>query len=255
MLMFGVGQLLSQNDFSIGANLGGAKLLGEVPVDFSKVINEFDNKTGLVYSLDFTKHLSQHWELGTEFSYSILKGNTDSPNFSAEGVQAGIPNIIEDPVEYLNKLSGVDLFFNYYIKTIDSKSLINPFFKAGVGYLNYNSRFKYVEAPENELLFGKGMDGYTNLSTPVFILGSGIKTSLTSKLNFKLSFDFNMVNYDFLDVIHNYDQEQARLETTGIYTEIKFGMYYLIDNPFGNKKGKKGKRNSNSNDSYLPFSP
>ena len=151
----------------MGVKIGGSKLLGEVPKDFSNIVNEFDNKTGLSTSFEISRYVLNHWEIGAEAVYSTLHGSTNSPEFSAEGIQAGIPPEINDPVEYQNKLTGAKLFFRYFFKPTASESLFNPFVGAGGGILSYNSKFKYSNVPDDDLLFGKGLEGYTNLSTPV----------------------------------------------------------------------------------------
>ncbi len=250
-------QLFAQSAINFGAKAGGAKLLGEIPKGFSEVINEFENKTGFSAAFEISKYLSQHIEIGADLSYSNLNGNTSSPEFSAEGIQAGIPAEINDPVEYINNLSGLDVFFRYYFKPTGEELYVNPFIMAGGGYINYKSKFKYMEAPDDDLIFGKGKEGYTNLSTPVFFIGAGLKTSLSENLYLVSSLDFNMVNYDFLDVIHNYSADNNRLTITGLYTEFKIGFFYTIKSPESKetKQNKnKGKKGNSSKNEHLPFS-
>lgn len=233
--------------------MGGSKLLGETSTDFSKFVNEFDNKSGFATSFEISKYISQKLEIGIEIGYSNLKGSSLSSEFSAEGVQAGIPAIISEPTEYKNKLFGQGAFFRYYFKPTNAKSAFLPFIKAGVGYINYFSQFKYIDSPANDLLFGKGTDGYTKLSTPVFNVGTGFKTYVSPELYMISSFDFNMVNYDFLDVVHNYNNINKRMKMIGLFTEFKVGIFFTIYNSDkNNKKGKKKNGNSGSND-YLPF--
>jgi hypothetical protein len=248
-------QNFSNSGINVGAKFGGAKLLGEVPYNLSEIINEFDNKTGFVSAFEISKYISQHWEIVTEIGYSNLNGQTFNPQFSAEGVQAGIPAEISEPVEYINKLFGQNVFFRYYIKPASSKSFFVPFFNVGGGYLNYNSKFKYIEYENGKVLFGKGTEGYTKLSTPVFFLGTGFKTPLSSKFHMVSSIDLKMVNYDFLDVIHNYDIEKSRLELFGLYTEFKIGLFFNISKSEDeNHEYYKNKKGSSSGKTYLPFS-
>ena len=239
----------------MGLKIGGSKLLAEIPNGFSQFINEFDNKTGFASAYEISKFITPHWEIGAEIGYSNLNGNTFNPEFSAEGFQAGIPPDITEPVEYINKLFGQNLFFRYFFKPADSESAFIPFIRAGGGNLNYNSKFKYVDTPDNDLLFGKGTEGYTKLSTPVFFLGTGFKTSLSSKFYLVASVDFNMVNYDFLDVMHNFDLTENRMELIGMYTEFKIGIFYNFSKSGGenNKKGKN-KSGGSSKTEHLPFS-
>lgn len=249
-------QNFSQSGFNVGAKAGVSKLLGEIPYGLTEIINEFDNKVGIASAIEISKYISPRWEIGSEIGYSILNGNTFSPEFSSEGIQAGIPAEINDPVEYSNKLFGQNIFFRFFFKPAGTKSAFNTFIRAGGGYLNYNSKFKYIDALDEDILFGKGADGYTKLSTPLFFIGTGIKTSLASNFYLISSIDFNMVNYDFLDVMHNYSNDGIRLEMIGLYTEIKIGIFYKFgkSNSENNNKNRS-RHNSKASNSYLPFSP
>ena len=249
--------LFAQSLVNFGVKLGGSKLLGEIPKGEAGIINEFDNKIGFVYSFEISKYISSRWEIGFDLSNTNLSGSTDNPEFSAEGLQAGIPDEINDPVEYQNKLACLNIYFRYYFKPNSSEGIFIPFVKAGGGYLNYTSKFKYIDAPDNDLLFGKGKEGYTDLSTPMFNVGTGFKSSINTNFYVVTSFDFNFVNYDFLDVVHNYGEDGNRQQIIGLYTEFKIGIYYTI-NGSGRKKEKgnksKSKKGGASKSSHLPFS-
>ncbi len=226
-----------------------------MPTDFSEMINEFDNKVGFATALEISKYLSPKWEIGIEIGYSNLNGSSSISEFSAEGLQAGIPAEITEPTEYNNKLFGQNAFIRYYFKPANSKSVFIPFIRTGIGYLNYNSQFKYIDSSSDDLLFGKGSEGYTKLSTPLFIVGTGFKTNISPEFYLVTSFDFNMVNYDFLDVMHNYNKENLRMKTIGLYAEFKIGIFYTISkngNTENSKNGKNKNGKSGSND-HLPF--
>ncbi len=242
--------LFAQNLINVGVKMGGSKLIGEITKGSTGVINEFNNKTGFAFAFEISKYISPRLEIGVDFMNSNLKGSTNNPEFSAEGLQGGIPDEIINPVEYGNKLLGPNLYFRYFFKPYSSKSYFIPFLKAGGGYLKYNSKFKYIEAPNDDFLFGKGKEGYTDLTTPVLIVGTGIKTAISRNLYLLTTVDFNMVNYDFLDVVHNFDENKTRQQITGVYTEFKIGIFYTVSNPWAKKK----RGNSNKN-SYLPFLP
>lgn len=232
--------------FNVGADLGASKLLTEVPYDFSETINEFDNKTGIAYSVEISKYLSQRWEIGFQWNFSNLKGTNTTPEFSAEGFQEGIPDEITEPVEYINHLNGPDIFFRYYFNLLDKDSYFTPFVKLGVGILHYESIFKYIDS--DKTIFGKPING-THLNTPVLRLGTGFKTSVSRQLYLVTSIDFNAVPYDFLDVMHNYDKQGNRNELFGLMAEFKIGIYYSI---FSSKPGK-GKASGYSTTGYMPF--
>ena len=251
VFIFGKGytQKTLDKNLNVGVKIGGSKLTGEIPYDFSEVIKEFDNRIGLNTALEISKYIYPQWEIGFEIGYSALNGNNSNPELTAEGIQFGIPELTE-PVEYINKLFGLNILFRYFFKPVNSASAFIPFVRAGVGLLNYNSEFNYIDATDNELLFGKGTEGYTKLTTPVFSLGSGFKTSLSSQFYMITSIDFNMVNYDFLDVIHNYDINANRIKIIGLYSEFKVGIFYNF-NKSGMNRIKKG---NSSDDNHLPFS-
>jgi hypothetical protein len=259
-LIGGVNEIFSQSLINAGIKLGGSKLLGEYPAGGPGMINEFDNKTGFAYALEISKYLSDRWEIGIDFTTSNLKGDTYDPDFSAEGIQAGIPSQIIDPVEYENKLFGQNIYFRYFFKPVDSEGLFMPFVKAGGGYINYTSKFKYIDAADDDLLFGKGKEGYTDLSTPVFLLGTGFKTTISPNLYILGTLDLNLVNYDFLDVIHNYSDDNKRHQITGVFTEFKIGIFYSLTNPNAKEKKEKKTKGKNkvgnsSKSSHLPFAP
>ncbi len=254
--------LFAQSLINVGVKMGGSKLIGEIPKGSTGIINEFDNKTGFAFAFEISKYISPRLEIGVDFVNSNLKGNTYNPVFSAAGVQGEFPYEISDPVEYENKLVGQNIYFRYFFKPYSSESYFIPFIKAGGGYLNYNSKFKYIEAPKDDILFGKGMgkDGNTNLSTPVFVIGTGIKTTISRNIYLLTTIDFNMVNYDFLDVVHNFDDNKKRQQITGVYTEFKIGVFYTVSIPGAKEKkdkknNGKNKRGSSNENSYLPFSP
>lgn len=247
--------IFAQSVVNFGVKVGGSKLLGEIPPDFSEIINEFDNKTGFATAVEISKYLTSKWEFGVEIGYSNLNGSTLTSEFSAEGLQEGIPSEISEPTEYKNKLFGQNAFLRYYFKSSSSKSFFIPFVRTGVGYLNYNSQFKYIDSSDDDLLFGKGTEGYTKLSTPLFIVGSGFKSNISPEIYLVSSVDFNFVNYDFLDVVHNYNNDKQRMKPFGMYAEFKIGIFYSISksgNIENNKKGKNKNGKPGSND-HLPF--
>lgn len=251
----GYSQNFSDGRINFGVNAGGSKLLTEIPYDFSQTINEFRNKTGFAYSFEISKFIATRWEIGAEFGYASLNGNTNTPEFSAEGNHVGTPREINDPVEYINNLTGANFFSRYFFNPVNAESVFTPFVSFGGGILNYLSKFKYIDAPDNELIFGKGKEGYTKLSTPVFILGTGFKSALSSKFHLIASVDFNFVNYDFLDVVHNYDTSGNRIDLLGLYSEFKIGIFYSLEISGVNSKGQKNKFKGSLNEKpHLPFS-
>lgn len=248
-------QEIKSSGINLGVKVGTSKLLGEKPKGSAGFINEFDNQFGLAGGFEISKYISSRWEIAGDISYSVLKGNTNSPEFSAEGIHPLVPKDLTDPVEYQNKLMGYNFLFRYFFKPAGSESAFIPFISGGIGYLKYYSKFKYIDALDDDLIFGKGKDnGYATLSTPVFIAGSGFKSSFSSRFYFVTSIDFKIVSYDFLDVMHNYNNDGTKLKVTGLYTEIKIALFYNIGKS-GSSKTNQSRRSDSSNiTSYLPFS-
>ncbi|HSO88995.1 MAG TPA: hypothetical protein VLQ91_20750 [Draconibacterium sp.] len=238
-------KLISSINF--GTKAGASKLNTEIPYDFSETINEFENKVGISYALEISKFIFPHWEIGFEWNYSVLNGETYSPSFSATGFHPIFMEPINEPVEYRNQLSGPAFFFRYYFKTVTKEVLFNPFIRIGYGSLHYTSALKYIDS--GEVIFGKGGENGASLITPAFNLGTGFRTSLSSRIYLISSVDFNIVDYDFLDVMHNYDTEGNRLKLFGLYTGIKIGVFY---NMFLYMPGK-GRKAKYSSPVYAPF--
>lgn len=245
-------QEIKSSGINLGIKVGTSKLLGEISKGNTGFITEFENQFGVASGFEISKYISSRWEIGGDLSYTVLKGYTNSPEFSAEGLHPLVPKGLTDPVEYQNNLLGFNFIFRYFFKPADSESAFIPFISGGVGYLKYFSKFKYIDAPDDDLLFGKGEEnGYATLSTPVFIVSPGFKTKISSKFYLLTSVDFKLVNYDFLDVMHNYNTDGSKLKITGLYTEIKIGIFYNLG------KSEKSRNSSNGGSNitgYLPFS-
>lgn len=246
----------AQNSFlsgwNIGAKFGASRMIGEFPNNFSEAITEFDYKMGFAIDAELSKTISNHFEIGFDINRSTLTGETQNPSFSAQGYHAAFMEPLTAPVEFENKLSGQKFFFRYYFKDLEETEgfKFNPFVRAGVGFLHYNSKVKYIDAPDDDLLFGKGNSNYSNeLSTAVYVLGTGFKTEINKRFYLLASADLNFVNYDFLDVVHNYNENGDRLELLGIYSDFKIGIFYNITS---NKPGK-GRSKKSAIQQYLPF--
>lgn len=248
-------QDFSNSGINIGAKIGISRLLTET--DFSQSFSEFNNHSGLSADFEVSKYMTPRWEIGAELDFSNLNGENDNPNFSANGWHAAFVTPITEPVEYTNKLNGLNFFFRYFIKPADTGSKFAPFVRAGIGYINYASEFKYkspAEPTNNGIIFGKGVEDYLHLSTEVIKLGTGFKTSLSSQIYLLTNFDLNVVTYDFLDVVHNYDSEGNRLNLIGIYPEFKLGIFYSTKNLNFEKAKKRSRKKNHTSNKFLPFS-
>ena len=240
------------NELNFGIKGGASILLAEIPKDFSHKINEFDNKFGFSIDAELSKYLSKHWEIAISFNFSSLNGESQNPSFSAEGHHAAHIEPITEPVEYNNILTGQRIFFRFFILPLtNSSGKVNmyPFISAGIGYLHYVSKFQYIDPDDGGIIFGKGIEGMTTLSTVDYSVGAGIKTTISSKLYTTLSIDCNIVPYDFLDVVHNFDGEGNRIDLLGVSAVFKVGIFYSLSL----SKPGKGRNKRSSIQEYLPF--
>lgn len=248
----------------IGIKGGASKLLGESGEGISGLLNEFDNSFGAAYDFELSKYLGSHFEVGFESGASTLKGETYDPQFSAEGFHGSMSPSIDDPIAYENKLVAQKIFASYYLRDVKregEKLFLNVFARAGLGHLTYRGTIWYIDPADGGVFFGKGTDDYSEwkMTTAVFYGGGGIKVSLSPKFSLAASAMFNFVRYDFLDVVHNYSPEGERLNSSGLYSEFKLGVFYNFGGSGGNSKkskgksGKKGGRGSKSTSTHLPF--
>lgn len=256
--------LLAQTPSSgliVGVNIGSSKVITEMYPDFTTV-NEFNHLPGLIVEPELNKLFGKHFEIGTSFAYSNLKGETDNPQFSAEGhhpamIDPNDPtnmNTITEPVRYNTRLMGEKFYFGYYFRSFEkiNKSFMpEPFLRVGGGYFYYWSDFAYQD-PALGTIFGKGVEDYTDLTTGVIFTTAGLKMYITPVLFMNVSATFNYVRYDFLDAVHNYNNEGYRDRTNpdvrGIYSDFKIGFFYQIRG----KKARQGIPDKYSVD-YLPF--
>lgn len=237
----------------IGGSMGTSKVLTEVYPDFTKV-NEFNHLPGLLYEPELNKLFGRHYEIGTSFTIASLKGKTDDPQFSAEGYHGAMYEPITEPVQYKTTLMGQKFYFGFYFKPFDKIDQLfktEPFVRVGGGYFYYTSEFSYQD-PEQGTIFGKGVEGYTDLTTGLLFLSGGLKMYISPNFFINTTFTANYVRYDFLDAVHNYTAEGYRdnrnPDVRGIYADFKIGIFYQFTAK-GVKSGKTGVR-----DAYLPFS-
>jgi hypothetical protein len=245
---------LAQNPSSgiiFGLNAGASRLVTEFSSGFKESVTEFDNKAGFAADLEVSKLLFNHFEVGTSINLANLKGDTDDPQFSAEGLHFQMMEDIVDPVEYINQLVGQKFFAGYYFRSfskIKETWQPEPFIRAGIGYIHYSAELRYQD-PALGLIFGKGIEGYDyNLSTLLYSITAGVKVYAASNFFINTTYTLNYTNYDFLDVVHNYSSDGTFGDFNGIYSEFKVGIFFQTKGK-GNRSASSGARNATS----LPF--
>lgn len=249
-------QNFSDSGINLGVKLGVASMLGEIPDGSLSIESEFNHQPGFAAGFEISKDIAPRIQTGIEAGMTILNGNSYAPEFSAEGINnPGIISIgeINDPVKYQNVLSSMTIIGRYYFRNIKTRSAFNPFLSIGGGLLNYNSLLQFIDS--GETIVGKGQGKNSKLSTAVFKIGTGFKTTLNEKMDLSTSADFNFVGYDFLDVMHNYDSAGERQKMRGLYFELKAGLFFNFGNSGkSQEKTSSGKKGGNSKGSeYLPF--
>jgi hypothetical protein len=221
----------SSSGFNVSLKMGASQLIAEMPNDMSGTINEFNNHPGISYSFELSKNLMENLTVGIELSNSTLKGENDSPAFSAIGFHTVMMDPINEPVFYRNMINTNKVFIQYSFSKFSigkSKHPLIPFVRAGTGYLTYKSEFSYKQNSENGIIFGKNYENFKTAKTSnaVYFFGTGFIVPLSPKISVSTLLNFNAVNYDFLDVVHNYNSDGSRLELLGIYSDLMIGISY-----------------------------
>lgn len=233
--------------------MGVSKINTELTPDFTKIQNEFEHKFAPAFSIELSKLIANHFEIGTDLNLTLLKGDTYNPQFSAEGVHPEMKDPITEPVEYSTRLFGQKFFVGYYLREFEyfqNRLRLEPFLRAGMGYSSYTSKFRYIDAPKDELIFGKnaGDFKYWNYIKPVFFASAGIRAYQSRHFIVNTTLTLNYAPSDFLDAVHNYNDDtvaselerRKQFDIRGIYTEFKMGIFYH-SNELGNHKSRKGK--------------
>ena len=252
----------AQTDSKVTGLLSDIRITGkggisQLITEFSSTgpINEFNNKPGMTYGIELSKQFSRKWEAGAELLVSILRGETDSPDFSAIGNHPLMMTPINEPVIYRNELTSQKIYLQYNLNSSDRNGRYLPFVRAGAGLLPYKSELRYRDNKDNGLIFGKNVEEYSKnkMSTALYFAGTGIRAAVNSNIELNAAVTVNLVNYDFLDVVHNYDTAGERLKIRGIYSDLTIGLTFLLNNS-GKYVKKRPRKGGKRNPANLPFS-
>ncbi len=244
----------------VSGKTGISYLVSEVYRDFTGTASEFNSLPGGYTGMEVSRFFTSALEAGGGISYSALNGHTDNPAFSGIGYDHFLSvQPINGPVQFINRLYGPEVFARYHfdLNPANPQSL-TLFLKAGAGVLFNESELFFKERQGDDIIFGKGFGKYktTQVSNGNFILGSGLSYALDERINLKLAANFNLVGYDLLDVVHNYDAEGNRREVMGLFTDLTVGIAVNLggkeNQTTASSKSSKGKYLARS---HLPFSP
>lgn len=216
---------------NLSLKAGGSMLITEIYSDFSGAVNEFHHQPGPGFGAELSKYFSGNIEAGTELSFSWLRGGNHAPRFSANGICHYMTEPVTEPVQYTTRLYGPKIFARYHFLPRLKESPVNLYLKAGVGILFYESELFYKYRTENKFIFGKGLgeNKTTQVSNVVYILGSGFCYNVGPRVKFITSLNLNFVNYDFLDMVHNYDEAGNRRQITGLFSELNIGITIQLE--------------------------
>lgn len=216
---------------SLTVKAGGSMLVTEIYSDFSGSVNEFYNQPGPGFGAELTKYLSGNLEAGADLSFSWLRGNNLAPDFTANGICHYMLEPVTEPVQYTTRLYGPKIFARYHFLPAHKKQPFNLYLKAGAGILFYESELFYKYRTENKFIFGKGLgeNKTTQVSNAVYVLGSGVCYNVGPRVAFNTSLNLNFVNYDFLDMVHNYDEAGNRRKITGLFSELSIGITIQLE--------------------------
>lgn len=239
----------------VAAKTGTSFMVTEIHRDFSGTVNDFNNLPGPYTGLELSRFFSKSLEAGAGLYYSFLKGHAASPDFSAIGHQYYLEETPAGPMEYNNRLYGPELFARYHFgRNLHFPKTLNLFIKAGAGVVFYESELYYADRHDEEIIFGKrrGQFSNYNVANVAYILGGGLNFSLSKQISLKLAANMNVVGYDFLDVVHNFEPGGERREVLGMFTDISAGVAIKLKKQETTLSSGRGRFYA---DRDLPFSP
>lgn len=236
----------------ISGRAGLSYLATEIYRNLSGTATEFSNQPGPSAGLEVSYFLTPSLETGADFSYSFLKGLAETPDFSAVGNHHTMLNPPDGPVRYNNRLYGPGVFARYYFgQNVLQPRSVNFFMNSGIRILFNESELLYTNRVDDAIIFGKGRGKYktTQVVNGVFSLGGGLSYPVSEQINLKMAANINMVGYDFLDVVHNYDEAGNRKQVIGLFTEVTAGVSVKLKN-----RKRSSSARSGSAAPHLPFS-
>ncbi|QGY46548.1 hypothetical protein GM418_23660 [Maribellus comscasis] len=243
------------SDIRITGEFVVSQMMTEFQKGFAGSVNEFDNQPGIGFGLEISKQFTKNWEVGAGFTLSTLNGEATSPEFSATGFHSSMMEPFAEPVVYKSQLFSPKIYVQYNFVLRSHYNITNPFIRAGVGYVPYRSQLRYRDNWHSGVIFGKGVEEYENnkMSTAVYTITPGIRTKISKHVELLAAVNLNIVNYDFLDVVHNYSAEGERLQMIGVYADFMIGVSFLLNDSgrfdkITQKKHRKGKIRD-----FLPF--
>lgn len=245
----------NNNQWAISIRTGMALFLSEYSSGFLE--NEFKHQPGYVFNFDITRTLGKHWEPGIKFSLYHISGESELPEFSANGVHSAFSRLYQVPVEYKTDSRSFSVFCRYYFREFPDKSKdkirFDPFVELGGGINIFTTELSYQSNPISSLspvIFQKGTgDRPTPGDAVQYNVGAGTRLRFNKTWDLLTSFNMEVIDYGCLDAVHNYDKSGERINAKGIIAKFMIGVII----PISNRVSSKTSRNSRS--VYLPWAP
>ncbi|RIH66679.1 hypothetical protein D1164_03520 [Mariniphaga sediminis] len=216
----------------ISGSVGMAILSTEFSKEYVILENEFRHQPGWAFDISAGRTIGRHWEPAIRFSLFTLSGDSDSPDFTANGNHPSFSGpFYQTPVEYVSlsgSLSGVVRFYFREVPgTNVDKFRLDPYIEAGGGVNSFATELRYKTTPPGEtspIIFQKGVTKGTpptNVAQAIF--GLGTKIGSPKKWQIILSYTANVINYACLDGVHNYTNG-VRNHANGIVSKFTAGI-------------------------------
>jgi len=242
----------NNNQWHISGRTGTAWLQYEIGSDMALLKKEFTHQPGLAIDLGISRTLGRSWEPGILISIFRLSGESDLPEFSANGNHSSFITLYQMPVEYVTVSTSLSAYCRYHFRSFSKRTTttvsLNPFAELGGGINYFFTQLGYQTTPEGEnssIIFRKGT-GEKPRTQPGNVaqisLGLGTKIEMPRNLTLIFSLNTDIINYDCLDAVHNYT-DGKRNHASSVVPRIMAGVCV----PIGNK-GRSG-----GGDSHLPW--
>ncbi len=236
------------NQWYITGRTGMSVLLKEITPELKALNNEFRNQPGLTLDLTISKSLGEKWEPGVNFNILKLSGNSDLPNFSATNNHYAFLNLLQLPVKYVTIVTSFSAICRYYLFNKPGKNRVymKPYLEFGAGINYFFTELGYTSTPPDDiprLIYYKGTQssGPKRGNEAQANVGLGSKIVLPADIDLIISLNGDIINYDCLDAVHNYN-ETKRNHAFSIVPKFLLGVIIPI------------KKNDFSNH-HMPWSP
>jgi len=219
------GWLVEENTFETNWNatfqVGRSALLSEMLKDFSGISNDMNNLSDWAFNVQLAKMVYDRMDVGFEFGVSNFRGYKNNPSnvnylmryfyFHTEGKDFQPYSIYYD-----SDITNFTLFTRYNFINFSSFARgylnLNLYAKVGLGMIFISTEMGYKDKANYEFtglehpLYVKGRYSNMEKSSHVILSGGlGLNYQLTERIFFSGESNFQLLNADYVDGVHNYD--------------------------------------------------